>query len=118
MKKDEIIIQLEKLTVHCESMNTENDEKSVWGKDVEALAEVTTFLKGEISAGKPIDTIKLLMEKENLNQQKLAVRMGTLRQNVNQMLNRGKADMKYSSFKKVMSALGYEIILRKRHNNE
>lgn len=111
MKKEEIVIQLEKLASHCNNMD--NDKKSIWRKDAEALEAAITLLKEEVYAGKPTDTIKHLMEKDNLNQQKLADRMGTSRQNVNQMLNRGKSDMKYSNFKKVMSELGYEVILRK-----
>ena len=113
MKKEVIIVQLEKLAAHCNNMNTGNDPGCAWAKDVEALEAVIILLKEEIAAGKPTDTIKFLLEKDNLNQQILADRMGTLRQNVSQMLNRGKKDMKYSSFKKVMSALGYEVVLRK-----
>lgn len=114
MKKEEIVIQLEKLASHCKSMNMRNDTEGVWGKDVEALETVITFLKEEVSAGKPTDTIKFLLEKDNLNQQKLADRMETARQNVSQMLNRGNNDMKYNNFKKIVSILGYEVVLRKK----
>lgn len=117
MKKEEIISQLEKLAIHCDAMNVCNDPESVWQKDVEALNTVVDLLKKEVSAGEPIDTIKFLLERDGLIQQNLADRMGTLRQNVSQMLNRGKNDMKYSSFKKMVSILGYEVIVRKNKEN-
>lgn len=114
MKKEEIISRLEKLAIHCDAMNVCNDPESVWQKDVEALNTVVDLLKEEISAGEPLDTVKFLLEREGLSQQNLADRMGTLRQNVSQMLNRGKNDMKYSNFKKAVSVLGYEVVLRKK----
>lgn len=112
MKKEEMIIQLENLAIHCNSMN--DDPDSIWQKDAEALNIVVNLLKEEISVGEPTDTIKLLLKREGLSQQKLANYMGTLRQNVSQMLNRGNSDMKYSSFKKIVSILGYEVVLRKK----
>lgn len=114
MKKEEIIIQLEKLATHCNAMDVCNDPESIWQKDADALNIVVDLLKEEIPAGEPIDTIKFLLQKDGLSQQRLADRMGTLRQNVSQMLNRGKNDMKYSNFKKIVSILGYEVILRKK----
>lgn len=116
MKKEEIISWLEKLAIHCDAMNVCNDSESVWQKDVEALNTVVDLLKEEVSAGEPIDTIKSLLERDGLSQQNLADRMGILRQNVSQMLNRGKNDMKYSNFKKAVSVLGYEVVLRKKQN--
>lgn len=112
MKKEEMIIQLENLAIHCNSMN--DDPDSIWQKDAEALNIVVNLLKEEISVGEPTDTIKFLLKREGLSQQKLANYMGTLRQNVSQMLNRGNSDMKYSSFKKIVSILGYEVVLRKK----
>lgn len=114
MKKEEIIIQLEKLETHCKSMNVENDTESIWEKDVEALEAAIILLKEEVFVGNPNDAIKFLLEKDNLRQQNLADCMGTLRQNVSQMLNRGKNDMKYSNFKKMVSVLGYEVVLQKK----
>ncbi|MCM1245763.1 MAG: hypothetical protein NC293_08995 [Roseburia sp.] len=113
MEKKEMIFQLEKLAAYCESMNVENNAESVWGKDAEALKMVIALLSEEVFVEKPIDTVKFLLKRDNLTQQKLADRMGTLRQNVNQMLSRAKNDMKYSSFKKMISVLGYEVVLRK-----
>lgn len=114
MKKEEIISRLERLAIHCESMNVWNDPENVWQKDAEALSTVVDLLKAEVSAGEPIDTIKFFLKRDGLSQQNLADRMGTLRQNVSQMLNRGKNDMKYSNFKKMLSVLGYEVMLRKK----
>ena len=55
-----------------------------------------------------------IMEKEKVNQKELAERMGCVRQNVSQMLNRGTVNMRYDSFYRMAEALGYEIILRKK----
>ena len=48
-----------------------------------------------------------------MTQQDLADRMGTSRQNVSQLLNRNAKSMRYDSFAKTVSALGYEIVLKK-----
>lgn len=53
------------------------------------------------------------MEKEDVKSKELAERMGCMRQNVSQMLNRGTVNMRYDSFYRMADALGYEIILRK-----
>lgn len=68
----------------------------------------------EISGNDPAEIIRTILEQENLNQKELADRMGTIRQNVSQMLNRNTVSMRYSSFYNMVEALGYEIVVRKK----
>lgn len=68
----------------------------------------------EIVCSDPVEAIKIILKEEQITQQELANRMGTVRQNVSQSLNRGSGNgMRYGSFSKMTSALGYEIILKK-----
>jgi transcriptional regulator with XRE-family HTH domain len=73
-------------------------------------------LKGEFEGANAAEVIQQIMEKENINQKELAERMGCVRQNVSQMLNRGTVSMRYDSVYKMAVALGYEIIFRKKQN--
>ena len=49
-----------------------------------------------------------------MNQKELAERMGVVRQNVSQALNRNTVSMRFDNFERMTSALGYEIIVRKK----
>lgn len=60
------------------------------------------------------ETIREILKIEDLNQRKLADKMGVTRQNVSDFLNRGTKSMRYDSFERMISALGYEIIVRKK----
>ncbi|MCI8978695.1 MAG: helix-turn-helix transcriptional regulator [Lachnospiraceae bacterium] len=73
-------------------------------------------MKGEFEGANAAEVIQQIMEKENINQKELAERMGCVRQNVSQMLNRGTVSMRYDSVYKMAVALGYEIIFRKKQN--
>lgn len=68
----------------------------------------------EIKGGGAAELIKKAIIAEGLNQKILADRTGITRQNVSQMLNRGKNCMRYDSFEKLAEALGYEVVLRKK----
>ena len=69
----------------------------------------------EIIGGKnAAAVITQIMKKEDVKQKELAERMGCVRQNVSQMLTRGTVNMRYDSFHKMVEALGYEVILRKK----
>lgn len=48
-----------------------------------------------------------------MTQQDLADRMGITRQNISQSLNRNAKSMRYDSFSKMVTALGYEIVVKK-----
>lgn len=58
------------------------------------------------------EIIRSILKEEKMTQQDLADRMGIMRQNINQSLNRNKS-MRYDSFSKIVSALGYEIVVKK-----
>lgn len=109
----EIISQLESLAEYCDSMIDEDDPEDVWRVDTEALRKAVKKLKGELSGENAAATIRQIMEREDVNQKELAEKMGCVRQNVSQTLNRGTVNMRYDSFYRMAKALGYEIILRK-----
>ena len=114
MSMREIISQMERLASHCESMIDKDDPESIWKMDAEALNEAVRKLEGEFNGANAAEVILRIMEKEKVNQKELAERMGCVRQNVSQMLNRGTVNMRYDSFYRMAEALGYEIILRKK----
>ena len=100
IKREKIIEQLESLALHCESMIEKDDPESVWIEDSIALRESTELFRGEVMGDGAADLIKNAIEKEGINQKILAERTGITRQNVSQMLNRGKNCMRYDSFEK------------------
>lgn len=67
----------------------------------------------EIKASSAEETIRCILGKEKMTQQDLADRMGITRQNVSQSLNRNAKSMRYDSFSKMVTALGYEIVVKK-----
>jgi predicted XRE-type DNA-binding protein len=58
--------------------------------------------------------VKQLLEIENVSQKELADKMGCVRQNVSQSLNRGSSNMRYDTFKRMVDTLGYEVVVRKK----
>ena len=70
--------------------------------------------KIEITGTDPVKVVRSILEQEELNQQKLADKMGVARQNVSQALNRNRISMRFDNFEKMVSALGYEIVVRKK----
>jgi transcriptional regulator with XRE-family HTH domain len=67
----------------------------------------------EIKAANAEETIRCILDKEKMTQQDLADRMGITRQNISQSLNRNAKSMRYDSFSKMVTALGYEIVVKK-----
>ncbi len=114
MAISEIIKQMESLAAHCESMVDDEDPENIWKADVEALSAAVEKLGNEYKGPDAAEIIRQIMEKEGVNQKILAEKAGCVRQNVSQMLNRGKVNMRYDSFYKLIDALGYEIIVRKK----
>lgn len=70
--------------------------------------------KIEITGTDPVKIVRSILEQEELNQQELADKMGVARQNVSQALNRNRISMRFDNFEKMVSALGYEIVARKK----
>ena len=70
--------------------------------------------KIEITGTDPVKIVRSILEQGELNQQKLADKMGVARQNVSQALNRNRISMRFDNFEKMVSALGYEIVVRKK----
>ena len=70
--------------------------------------------KIEITGTDPVKIVRSILEQEELNQQELADKMGVARQNVSQALNRNRVSMRFDNFEKMVSALGYEIVARKK----
>ena len=71
-------------------------------------------LKKEYEAGDPVEAIRKIMDEDGLNQKQLAERMGLTRQNVSQVLNRGRKTPRFDSIRKMVDALGCEIIIRRK----
>jgi len=67
----------------------------------------------EIKAVNAAETIRCILDEEKMTQQDLADRMGFTRQNISQSLNRNAKSMRYDSFLKMVTALGYEIVVKK-----
>lgn len=67
----------------------------------------------EIKATNAEETIRCILDEEKMTQQDLADRMGIMRQNISQSLNRNAKSMRYDSFSKMVTALGYEIVVKK-----
>lgn len=109
----EIISQLESLAEYCDSMIDKDDPEDIWRIDTVALREAVKKLEGELSGENAAATIRQIMEREDMNQKELAEKMGCVRQNVSQTLNRGTVNMRYDSFYRMAKVLGYEIVLRK-----
>ena len=118
IKKEKIIERLESLAEHCDIMNEKDDPESILIEDSVALRDASELFRGEVMGDGAADLIKNAIEKEGINQKILAERTGITRQNVSQMLNRGKNCMRYDSFEKLAKALGYEVILRKNSTIE
>lgn len=59
------------------------------------------------------DAIRLLLSDENLTIEETAKMTGQTRQNISQSMNRNIRGMRFDSFQKIVSALGYEIVVRK-----
>ncbi len=70
--------------------------------------------KIEITGTDPVKIIRSILEQEELNQQDLADKMGVARQNVSQALNQSRAGMRFDNFERMVSALGYEITVKKK----
>jgi len=70
--------------------------------------------KIEIIGTDPAKMIREALEQENLNQKDLAEKMGAVRQNVSQALNRSRVSIRFDTFRKMAEALDYEIVLRKK----
>ncbi len=117
METREIIKQLESLIAHCSSMIDKDDPECIWRSDVEALNRAVENLKNDCSGTDAAEIIRRLLEKEGLNQQELADKIGVTRQTVSQALNRNRTSMRFDNFERMASALGYEIIMRKNRNN-
>lgn len=60
------------------------------------------------------ELVKEVMAEEKINQTELAERMGCVRQNISQALNRGVVNMRFDTFWNMVDALGYEIVIRKK----
>lgn len=114
MAMSEIIKQLEELASHCDSMVDKEDPECIWKADVEALDQAVNKLSCECTGMGAAEIIRNILKKEQMNQTDLADRMGITRQNISQMLNRNKVSMRFDGFSKMVEALGYEIIVRKK----
>lgn len=113
MDKEKMIKQLEGLAEHCKTMIDKKDPDCIWKGDAEALKMALEKFSTECEEDDAQSIIRAILDKEELNQQQLADKVGTIRQNISQMLTRGR-DVRFLSFQKMVEALGYEVICRKK----
>lgn len=112
--REKIPERLENMADYYEGKLDDSDHHiRIIRSDAELLREAAGLIEREIRGDGAADLIKRAMEKEGVNQIILAEKTGITRQNVSQMLNRGKNCMRYDSFEKLAKALGYEVILSK-----
>ena len=70
-------------------------------------------IKGEILVGTAEGAIREMLSNESITIEELARQTGRTRQNISQSINRNTRGMRFDNFQKLVSALGYEIVLRK-----
>ena len=68
----------------------------------------------EFTGNNAAEIIKAILDEEQISRTELAERMGCVRQNISQALSRGRINMRFDSFEKMVTALGYEIVVRKK----
>lgn len=74
-----------------------------------------SMYKKEIVSGKnAAEVIRGIIENDNVKSKDIAQKLGVTRQSVSQTLNRGKGNMSYESFYRMVTALGYEIVLKEK----
>ena len=113
MNKEKMIERLESIVAHCESMIDKDDPDCIWKGDTEALMAAVEKFTTECEGNDAQGIIRAILAKEGMNQQQLADKVGTIRQNISQMLTRGEG-MRFSSFQKMVEALDYEVFCRKK----
>lgn len=70
-------------------------------------------MKEIILGDKAEDVINQLIEAENIKKQQLADKAGVSRQSLNQSLKSNMKGMRCDTFKKIVEACGYEVVIRK-----
>ncbi len=81
-------------------------------EDMKVLDEVIELLKSEYEASNPVEVIRQILDERRMSQMQLAKKMGMVRQNVSQLLNRGRKAPRYDSIARMVSALDCEVIIR------
>lgn len=114
MEKENVVKQLNDMRIYCLD-SAEMTGDSDWLNFADALETVVDAFSTEVSGDDAQSIIRTIMENDKVNQTKLANDAGMVRQNLSQMLNRGKS-IRYASFQKIIDALGYEIVARKKRN--
>jgi len=116
MNKENVIKQLEELVDYCVNMLDDKNSDIDWKTKGEILRVVTEKLASECGGNEAQSIIREMLAREGMSQQQLANKIGMVRQSVSQMLTRG--DMRFCSFIKMTNGLGYEILCRKKFDNE
>lgn len=106
----ELIYDLRELSVYLDNTKDSNECK----KYNSSLKKVVELLNSEANGESAVEIIRQALEKYGVSQTELAERMGNTRQNVSQMLDRGRLGMRCDSFQRMAKALDCELILRKK----
>ena len=96
-------------------------DNGVLGKDYKplnkSLKEVVAIIDSEVQGDTAALLIRNALEKYGITQKQIAEKVGNTRQNINQMLDRTRLGMRCDSFQKIVSAMGCDIILRRKYEN-
>lgn len=106
MAMREVIGMLEKLA--------KNDGVAQDNRELEAVEEAVTVLRTEAITNDYKSILRTLISEEGVTQQELANRIGVSRQALSQILNRNEFGIRYETFLRIVEALGYELVLRKK----
>lgn len=71
----------------------------------------------EVKVKNMTETIDNILKHEDVSQRQMALRMGTTAQNVNQKMRR-RRDIRVHTLVNMLDVLGYDLIARKREDDE
>ena len=71
----------------------------------------------EVKVKNMTETIDNILKHEEVSQRQMALRMGTTAQNVNQKMRR-RRDIRVHTLVNMLDVLGYDLIARKREDDE
>lgn len=107
MAMSEVIEQMEKLI--------KNDGVAEDNQGLEAIEQATEVLRTDAINNDYKSILRKLISEADITQQALADKIGITRQALNQVLTRNEYGVRYETFLRIIDALGYELVLRKKY---
>ncbi len=106
MAMSEVLEQMEKL-IRNEGVSEDN-------RGLEAIEQAVTVLRADAITNDYKSILRKLIKEADITQQELADKLGITRQALNQVLTRNEYGVRYETFLRIIEALGYELVLRKK----